>query len=293
MNALWMTVVERALAHHEQLALAGVACGGVFALVDFVRWLAHADERRVDRRDVVVDHLRTFAGMLVNGAVFAVARAWAVAHLWTGALASQRLFELEPSAPGAWLGLFLGVDFVHYWVHRAMHRVRLLWAFHVIHHSTERYASLHASRSHVVELLLWTIVYPTALAFVGFPLPMVFLFLVVQAFAGGLNHADFMGRYPLVEGVLNTPTSHRVHHASERGLVDKNFGEFTMIWDRLFSTYAAPPSSTPRLGLTRRRQLAYVPIASWLAELRAIAFEVRTARSWRARLAATFGPPST
>lgn len=49
-----------------------------------------------------------------------------------------RLFTL----PNTWLVYivaFLLVDFGGYWMHRAMHTVRLLWATHVVHHSSEQY----------------------------------------------------------------------------------------------------------------------------------------------------------
>ncbi len=43
--------------------------------------------------------------------------------------------------PGGWLGfllLFVVQDFLYYVFHRASHRIRWLWAAHVVHHSSER-----------------------------------------------------------------------------------------------------------------------------------------------------------
>ncbi len=37
----------------------------------------------------------------------------------------------------AWVLLFFLDDFIYYWFHRANHEVRLLWAGHVAHHSSQ------------------------------------------------------------------------------------------------------------------------------------------------------------
>ncbi|GAC54467.1 sterol desaturase family protein, partial [Gordonia amicalis] len=37
----------------------------------------------------------------------------------------------------SWVIAFVGVDFIYYWVHRVSHRVRIVWATHQAHHSSE------------------------------------------------------------------------------------------------------------------------------------------------------------
>jgi len=37
---------------------------------------------------------------------------------------------------------------------------------------------------------------------------------------------------------MNTPSAHRVHHASNPQYLDKNYGGILMIFDRFFNTYA-------------------------------------------------------
>src|SRR5690606_7865956 len=48
-----------------------------------------------------------------------------------------RLFEI-PLTWWSLLSLFIAQDFLYYWFHRASHRIRWLWASHVVHHSSER-----------------------------------------------------------------------------------------------------------------------------------------------------------
>jgi hypothetical protein len=61
-------------------------------------------------------------------------------------------------------------------------------------------------------------------------------------------HTERIGRVPLIEGILNTPSAHRVHHASNALFIDKNHGGVFMIWDRLFGTYADERALADREG---------------------------------------------
>jgi sterol desaturase/sphingolipid hydroxylase (fatty acid hydroxylase superfamily) len=58
--------------------------------------------------------------------------AWIPLNLLTFATGSSGSPISAPAAALAW-------DFSYYWQHRAEHRVRLLWAGHVTHHSSERF----------------------------------------------------------------------------------------------------------------------------------------------------------
>ena len=52
------------------------------------------------------------------------------------------IYELTPlripsGAWWAWVLLFFADDFAFYWYHRVSHEVRVFWASHVVHHSSE------------------------------------------------------------------------------------------------------------------------------------------------------------
>ncbi|MCV5870714.1 sterol desaturase family protein, partial [Escherichia coli] len=55
-------------------------------------------------------------------------------YLW---MFDWRLFDIEMSVL-TFLLLMLLQDFFYYWFHRASHRIRWMWAAHVVHHSSER-----------------------------------------------------------------------------------------------------------------------------------------------------------
>jgi sterol desaturase/sphingolipid hydroxylase (fatty acid hydroxylase superfamily) len=139
--------------------------------------------------------------------------------------------------PLVWVGGFVAVDFVYYWSHRLEHRVSILWAHHSVHHSSTSF-DLSTSVRIAWHDGLMGVVYLAPLALLGFP-PMMLLVL----FEAGLVyqtwvHTQRIKRVPLIEGILNTPAAHRVHHASNAMFIDKNHGGVFVMWDRLFGTWA-------------------------------------------------------
>ena len=135
-----------------------------------------------------------------------------------------------------WLALLLVEDFLYYWLHRFDHEVRLFWAVHVTHHSSEQLNFSVGFRSSVFEPL-YRFVYFLPLAFLGFkPLDIVFMYSATQIW-GTLVHTDIVGKLGWLEAVFVTPSHHRVHHASNAKYLDKNLGMFLIIWDKLFGTF--------------------------------------------------------
>jgi sterol desaturase/sphingolipid hydroxylase (fatty acid hydroxylase superfamily) len=58
-----------------------------------------------------------------------------------------------------------------------------------------------------------------------------------------------------VEKVLNTPSSHRVHHGINPQYLDRNYGGILVVWDRVFGTYERE-EEPPVYGVTH-------PLASY------------------------------
>lgn len=187
-----------------------------------------------------------------------------------------------------WIGLFVLVDFCYYWFHRVHHEVRLFWAAHVTHHSSQFYNLSTALRQSWTPLTSWAFYIPVML--VGFT-PAQF------AFAYSLNliyqywiHTERIRHLPRpVEYVFNTPSHHRVHHGSNPGYLDTNYGGILIIWDRLFGSFV-PEDETPDYGLTKNIQ-SFNPVRVAWHEFAAIGGDLRRARSWRERGRYVFGRP--
>ncbi|EFL27154.1 C-5 sterol desaturase (Sterol-C5-desaturase), partial [Streptomyces himastatinicus ATCC 53653] len=92
-----------------------------------------------------------------------------------------------------------------------------------------------------------------------------------------------------VEFVFNTPSHHRVHHASQGGYLDRNFGGILIVWDRLFRSFV-PETRRPVFGLTKNID-TYNPLRVATHEYAAIARDVAAARDWRERAGRVFRGP--
>lgn len=165
-----------------------------------------------------------------------------------------RLFEVPLDAPVAWLLCFLGVDFLYYWFHRLSHEVNFLWAAHSVHHQSEEYNLSVALRQGALQSWFsWAFYLPLALC--GFP-PVMFLTLSsINTLYQFWIHTRVIGRLGALEGLLNTPSNHRVHHGRNPRYIDRNHGGTLIVWDRVFGTYAAE-TEEPVYGVTS-------PLRSW------------------------------
>jgi len=95
-----------------------------------------------------------------------------------------------------------------------------------------------------------------------------------------------------LEWVINTPSAHRVHHASNPEYIDKNFGGVFLIWDRIFGTYEPERPEVPVVfGLVHKRSSATNPFIIAYGELWELARDVFRARNWRERFCRVFAPP--
>lgn len=185
----------------------------------------------------------------------------------------------------AWLLLFVLDDFCYYWFHRLNHGVRLFWAGHVNHHSSEHFNFATALRQGVGERL-HKYLYWLWLPLLGFDVAMILTMVSLNLFYQFWIHTPAVGRLPaLVEGVFNTPSHHRVHHGSNVRYLDRNHGGVLIIWDRLFGTFEPEADAEPvRFGLTKNLRSAD-PWTVLTHEYRDLWRDLRRAPDWRTRWA--------
>ena len=245
--------------------------------------------KKAGRGDVVGYELKdTLASLAMGlGSVVIVG----VINLGTFAFASwlwrYRVTDLGAGALG-WVVAFVGWDFAFYWHHRLEHENRLLWACHVNHHSSRHYNLSTALRQP------WT-PFPTILFYAPWALLGVRPWMILVS--GGLNlvyqywiHTEAIRRLPRwIEAVLNTPSHHRVHHASNPEYLDRNYAGVLVVWDRLFGTFT--PETTPVVyGLTKNIE-SKNPFVIAFHEYAAIGRDLRAAPSLRARAAILWHGP--
>lgn len=187
-----------------------------------------------------------------------------------------------------WVIALLGVDLLYYSYHRAAHRVRLIWATHQAHHSSQYFnfaTALRQKWNNSGEIVAWI-----PLPLLGIPPWMVFASFSVNLIYQFWVHTERIDKLPRpFEFVLNTPSHHRVHHGMDPEYLDKNYGGMLIIWDRMFGTFA-PELFRPHYGLTTQVDTFNVWTLQ-VYEYLAIARDVRSARGLRDRLGFIVAPP--
>jgi lathosterol oxidase len=144
--------------------------------------------------------------------------------------------------------LMLLADLVQYWVHRAFHRLPLLWRFHAVHHSIRELDWLAGSRLHLVDVVVTRALVVLPAFVLGFSEPALYAWLVIIALHGVLNHVNMRFRLRPLEHLVVTPRFHYWHHAVRP--VDRNFAVHFPWIDRLFGTHYLPSGSWPEeLGI--------------------------------------------
>ena len=185
----------------------------------------------------------------------------------------------------AWCLLFFLDDFIYYWFHRLNHQVRLMWAGHVSHHSAIKMNFATALRQGVGErlhkYLFWI-----PLPLLGFDPLMIFTVMSWNLFYQYWLHTELAPKLPSwFEAIFNTPSHHRVHHASNIRYLDCNHGGVLIIWDKIFASFSKEVSEeTPEYGLTHNIT-SLKPIYVATHEYQAIFADMTRANRWRDKLA--------
>ncbi|TOM77308.1 sterol desaturase family protein [Vibrio parahaemolyticus] len=208
-------------------------------------------------------------------------------YLW---IFDWRLFDIEMSV-SAFLLLMLLQDFFYYWFHRASHRIRWMWAAHVVHHSSERMNFSTAFRQSLMYPLAGMWLFWLPLVIIGFDPKWVVFVVLLNLGLQFFVHTQLIRSLGPLEWVFNTPSHHRVHHGINRQYIDKNYAGVLIIWDRMFGTFE-PEIETVRYGISKPVN-SFNPIKVTFAEWKDMFHEVRRPNlTWQQRWRCLFAPPS-
>lgn len=140
-------------------------------------------------------------------------------------------------------------DFFYYWFHRYSHEMRVFWAAHVNHHSSEHYNLATALRQSWATP--WTkIPFWVPMALMGFDEEEIEWAHHVNLLYQYWVHTELIDNLGPFEEVMSTPSHHRVHHGSNLRYLDKNYGGIFIVWDRLFGTFEREDAAEPvRYGI--------------------------------------------
>ncbi|NQY09475.1 MAG: sterol desaturase family protein [Flavobacteriales bacterium] len=158
----------------------------------------------------------------------------------------ENIVALEIGTWPRWLQLltmFVVADFIHFNIHRLLHKVPMLWEFHKLHHSVKEMGFAAHLRFHWMESVMYKSIQYIPLAMIGFGISDFFLIHIFAITIGHLNHSNINMNYGPLKYIINNPKMHIWHHA-KKGLQEHptgiNFGISLSIWDYIFKTAHVP-----------------------------------------------------
>jgi len=187
-----------------------------------------------------------------------------------------RLFTI-PFVWWAWVLILFAEDLIYYWFHRTSHLSRFFWASHIVHHSSQRYNLSTALRQTWTGSFL-SFVFWLPLPLLGFHPVMILAQMSISLIYQYWIHTELIKKMPgWFESIFNTPSHHRVHHATNPQYLDRNHAGIFIIWDKWFGSFE-PEIEKPIYGLVTNISSfnpLYVAFHEWINLLRDI-FSSRT-----------------
>jgi sterol desaturase/sphingolipid hydroxylase (fatty acid hydroxylase superfamily) len=203
-------------------------------------------------------------------------------------------YYFTPSAilmPVTWWSFLISTlvyDFCRYLAHRIAHEQRFWWASHITHHSSEKYNLTVSFRLCWVDQVKLIFFLPVVM--LGFDPIMFFIVHQINVLYQFWQHSELIKPLPRwIEFLFVTPTNHRVHHGRNEIYIDKNYGSFLTIWDRIFGTFIEP-AERPDYGVKQPIK-SYNPAYLVFHEYIDIARDFFHAKSWKDRRKVLFGRP--
>jgi sterol desaturase/sphingolipid hydroxylase (fatty acid hydroxylase superfamily) len=131
-----------------------------------------------------------------------------------------------------------------YWLHRAMHRVPVLWRVHAVHHGATDVRWWTTFRFHPVDGVLGHAIPVLVVAACGFAPTEVAGYLGIVVVVTIFAHADVSIPGRFLTSIVAVPAFHRRHHESGRD--HTNFALVLPVVDRVFGTWSVDERETDR-----------------------------------------------
>lgn len=148
----------------------------------------------------------------------------------------------------------LALDFSSWLVHLVMHKVPLLWRFHLVHHSDTNVDVTTGLRHHPGDSLLRGMFFLLLIFISGAPMYSVMIYQTLVVLATAFTHANISLPSKLDKALswfLISPNMHKVHHHWKQPYTDTNYGAVFSIWDRLLGTFSSLDTKDIKYGLDR------------------------------------------
>lgn len=188
------------------------------------------------------------------------------------------------------IGCIILADLAYYWEHRFLHMNGFAWATHTVHHSSPHF-NLSVAYRHGPMDWFFPLFFYLPLAALGFnPFIIFFAEVFVQIYQT-LLHTESVKKLPKpIEAIFNTPSHHRVHHATNKQYLDKNYAGIFIIWDKMFGSFAAE-KETVSYGVYPRIN-SVNPLVVFFSGYGKLLYRLWSAPSWSYRVKLLFRSPT-
>ncbi|GIU47568.1 sterol desaturase family protein [Shewanella sp. KT0246] len=273
--------------HPEMLLL---VLAPVFFFCFFLEWYL-GDKRQKLPQSARYHKAEVFCNMCLAGmhqvtdilAGLLIAKVYLVLFGW-------KLFDIQMGML-SFIILMVLQDFFYYWFHRASHRIRWMWAAHVVHHSSENMNFSTAFRQSLMYPLAGMWLFWVPLVIIGFDPNWVVFVVLLNLGLQFFVHTQAIKSLGPFELIFNTPSHHRVHHGQNPQYIDKNYAGVLIIWDKLFGTFEAE-KETVIYGITKPVN-SFNPFTVSFAEWRDMLSDVtQSGLSLKQRFTVLFSPPA-
>lgn len=203
-----------------------------------------AEGRRPLRKRVQPGWTRVITNSIVSIPAFSLLRFLFLPVVIRLAVLSRKLkvgfncqYEARQFIKGA--SAFLFLDYTIYLWHILLHKLPLLWRFHVVHHCDPDLDVTTAFRFHFGEMI-GSVVYRGAFVFLSGASPLNVLFYEI-AFEGATQFHHSNWRLPSkfekgLNKIFVTPRMHGIHHSIVSEETNSNYSVIFSFWDRLHNT---------------------------------------------------------
>ncbi|MBA4166063.1 MAG: sterol desaturase family protein [Chitinophagaceae bacterium] len=173
---------------------------------------------------------------------------------------------------------FLLLDYSNYLWHILLHKLPLLWRFHLVHHTDLDLDVTTAFRFHFGEMIGSVIFRGAAIILIGASPLIVLIYEIVFEAATQFHHSN--AKLPfwaekLINYLIVTPRMHGIHHSMIKKETDSNYSIIFSFWDRIHKTarlnipqaqiVTGVPSYPDERELTigKLLKLPFTPIHKW------------------------------
>ena len=239
----------------------------IFIAFVIIEWIAVKRGKAAgnyETKDAITSMTMGLGNVVVN-TLSGVVSLWALMLFW-----EYRVTDI-PFTWWSFAVLFVLFDFLYYWKHRFYHRMRIWWTEHVVHHSSEEYNLTTALRQPWTGPFMGHIFLAAPFVIAGFHPAFIFFVTGINLVYQFWIHTEAIDKMPnWFEAVFNTPSHHRVHHATNPRYLDSNYAGVFIIWDKMFGSFVPElETDRPTYGIVKPVD-SYNPIIVAYHELAAL-----------------------